>query len=260
VHILATSREALAISGGHIYHLPSLSLPPADELRALTIDDALRSQARYLANDLAAARSFYREALAAYKGVGRERLAATAAANLAEAEFQAGDIESALQIARDAVEIFRANNKWVTLTGALSNCSAYLVALARFEEARSFAREALALAREASFDAHVAWALQHLAAIAALRASDCPADPLGDRQSAARVLGFVDARFAQLESGRQYTEQQEYERTRSPKCARPRSRRAHERRRAVVRRSGGRGGVHDLRRRSDRSRHLSVAD
>jgi tetratricopeptide (TPR) repeat protein len=107
--------------------------------------------------------------------------------------------------------VLRANNMWVTLGGALSNHSAYLVALSRFEEAKSAAREALALARDAGFEAYVAWALQHLAAIAALRASDDSVDRVGDLRSAARLLGFVDARFAQLESPRQYTEQQEYD-------------------------------------------------
>jgi tetratricopeptide (TPR) repeat protein len=169
------------------------------------------AQARYLASDLTAARGFFRESLAMYKGAGRERPATAVAINLAEAEFQAGDIESALQLGRDAIDVLRANNMWVALAGALGNHSAYLVALSRYEEARSTAREALALARDAEFGAYVAWALQHLAAIAALRGSDGSVERLDDLRSAARILGFVDARFAQLESPRQYTEQQEYD-------------------------------------------------
>lgn len=87
--------------------------------------------------------------------------------------------------------------------------AAYLVALGRYDEARTAARRALPAARDLQFSSGLAWALQHLAAIAAL----CPsADvPVEDRRRAARVLGFVDARLKVLEKSRTYTEQQEYD-------------------------------------------------
>jgi hypothetical protein len=56
-------------------------------------------------------------------------------------------------------------------------------------------------------DVQVTWALQHLAAIAALRpdaermASNC--------RRAAQILGFVDAQLFRLEATRKFTEQQE---------------------------------------------------
>jgi hypothetical protein len=53
--------------------------------------------------------------------------------------------------------------------------------------------------------------LQHLAAIAVLRAGDTREDRRADLQRAACVLGFANARFAELEYARQYTEQQEYD-------------------------------------------------
>jgi tetratricopeptide (TPR) repeat protein len=167
--------------------------------------------ARYLDSDLVAARTLYREQIVLYRAAGCARNAASEAESLAEVEFQVGNIETALQLCREAAEILRGSNSWVSLAGLLSNWSAYLIALARFEEARGYAREALGLAHESGFDLHVGWALQHLAAIAALRAGDNSADRLVEIRRAACVLGFVNARLAELEPTRQYTEQQEYD-------------------------------------------------
>jgi predicted ATPase/DNA-binding XRE family transcriptional regulator/tetratricopeptide (TPR) repeat protein len=167
--------------------------------------------ARYVDDDLGAARSLFREALTLYKTAGCERIAAKLGHNLAELEFQAGDIETALQLGREAAEALRTSNLWDSLAGSLCNLSAYLTALARFEEARGCASEALSLAREAGFGLHAAWALLHLAAIAALRAGDNSADRLVNLRRAASILGYVDARFAELGYKPQYTEQQEYD-------------------------------------------------
>jgi hypothetical protein len=52
--------------------------------------------------------------------------------------------------------------------------------------------------------------LQHLAAIGALRASR-QSQSSEERHRAARLLGYVDARLAALESPREYTEQHEYD-------------------------------------------------
>jgi hypothetical protein len=57
----------------------------------------------------------------------------------------------------------------------------------------------------------VAWALQHFAAIAALRPADDAEHLREDRLRAARLLGYVDARLSALESLHEYTEQQEYD-------------------------------------------------
>jgi non-specific serine/threonine protein kinase len=167
--------------------------------------------ARYSDSDLAAARTLYREVLTLYRTAGRDRSAALAAQSLAEVEFQAGNIETALQLWREATEVLRANYNWASVPGWLTNGSAYLIALGRFEEARGYAREAVVLAQEAGFDVQLGWALQHLAAIAALRAGDNSTDRLVDLQRAASVLGFVNARLAERGRLREYTEQQEYD-------------------------------------------------
>jgi hypothetical protein len=84
------------------------------------------------------------------------------------------------------------------------------VALRRYDEARTAAGEALSAARDAQYSAGVAWALQHFAAIAALRPHD-DAPVAEDRRRAARILGYVDAQLAGLVAFREYTEQQEYD-------------------------------------------------
>jgi tetratricopeptide (TPR) repeat protein len=167
--------------------------------------------ARYLDNDLGAARSLFRETLTIFKAAGCYRTAARQIRNLADVEFQAGNTDTALQLGREAAEGLRTSNLWDPLARALCSCSAYLTALTRFEEARGYAREALILAHEAGFDLRVAFALHHLAAIAALRAGDNRADRLVDLQRAAYVLGYANARFAELGYIREYTAQQEYD-------------------------------------------------
>jgi predicted ATPase len=179
--------------------------------RLIALTTIALANARYLDSDLRAARKLYREGLTLYKAAGCERYAGRVALNLAEAEFQVGNVETALQLAGEAAEALGADVAFPAAAAALCNCSAYLIALTRVEEARGYAREALILAHEAGFDLHVVWALHHLAAIAALREGDNAADRLVDLQRAARVLGFVNARFPELEPARQYTEQQEYD-------------------------------------------------
>jgi tetratricopeptide (TPR) repeat protein len=170
------------------------------------------SKARYIDGDLGAARRLCRETLTLYKAAGCERLASKEAFSLAEIEFQAGAIDSALRLSLEAVQVQRANNSWLHLAGSLSNCASYLIALGRFEEAQSAAFEALILARDAGSQIVVVLALQHLAALAALRPGNGGADRLADLHRAACVLGYVDARFAEWKpNGRQYTEQLEYE-------------------------------------------------
>jgi hypothetical protein len=72
------------------------------------------------------------------------------------------------------------------------------------DEARSRAHEAFAMAGGVHYDVAVAWALQHLAAVAILQTD-------GDRGRPARPLGYVDERLVTLEARRECTEQREYD-------------------------------------------------
>jgi hypothetical protein len=85
--------------------------------------------------------------------------------------------------------------------------AAYLLSLERYDEARSHAREAFALSRELELSYSRIFAIQHLAAVAAMR-SDATSD---DICRAARLLGFIEGRLEKFEMRREYTEQHTYD-------------------------------------------------
>jgi predicted ATPase/transcriptional regulator with XRE-family HTH domain len=169
--------------------------------------------ARSMDRDIAGARAHFADAVSNYTALGRENAAATVALNQAEAEFIADHAAAALELAADALMTFRTHGDLYSVTNCLGNMAAYLVALARYDEARAYAYEALELARELHLEVHVAWTVQHLAAIAARRPQSSIETASDSRRRAARLLGFVAARLASLNVVDWYTEQQEYDRT-----------------------------------------------
>jgi predicted ATPase/DNA-binding CsgD family transcriptional regulator len=171
------------------------------------IGHALESLAisRFTAGDLDSARDFFRQAFEVFRELGSDRLTGRLAFNLAELEFQAGNADAALEIALGVLPSARDLNDHF-LGDALGNIAAYLVRVDRFGEAHRYALEAYELAydRRSGKNAAALFALQHLAAIAALAH--------GKSATAARLLGYVDAHMARLGAVRHYTEQQEYDR------------------------------------------------
>ncbi len=129
----------------------------------------------------------------------------------------AGNVELALRYATAAVDPLRAFNETPLVAQALDNIALYLVSLGRYDEAEARAREALALTHDYRTESrHLAFlaaqALQHLAAVKALRANPVRKSA-ACLVAAARLLGFVDARLAALGAGRlNNQEQREYER------------------------------------------------
>ena len=93
----------------------------------------------------------------------------------------------------------------------LCNLAAYECALSRWEASVSHAREALALAHERGMTSAAVWAIQHLAAIAALRPVSNTALAIEQRRRAARLAGFVEARIADEGLQRDFTERREHE-------------------------------------------------
>ncbi len=199
------------------------------------------AMARQLAVDFAAARTRYAEALAAAKASGAERTELNVAAQLAELEFQDGNASAALALGGESLAGYRSQNDTRVVAIQLSNMAAYLVALGRYDEARTRAREALNLFRDVRSEVHLAYVLQHLAAVEALRhedeverahaahgwGRDCAEHSVGEsapkaeiqfasaaleRTRAARLVGYVDARLTALEALREYTERHEYDR------------------------------------------------
>jgi predicted ATPase/DNA-binding XRE family transcriptional regulator/tetratricopeptide (TPR) repeat protein len=177
-------------------------------LEALLLGDL--GTARSRRGDVDGARSFYAEALAHYLPLGLERPAASIAGHLAEVEFAAGDAAAALQRAEEARIGHEATHNRRSAALDLCNMAAYLVALDCFDDAKVHASRALANARDVKATALTALILQHFAAVGILR----PAAARGPetRETAAMLLGFVDARLAALEAAREHTERQEYER------------------------------------------------
>ncbi len=165
---------------------------------------ALRSLglAPRLRGELDRAAPIYREALAFAQGLGDERGVQIISGNLAEVEFDAGNAEHALEHGREALAIARSRRDRITTCGLIINVCAYLIALERYEEARSLAHEALQTAQEIQSELHFGIAIQHLAAIGAVA---------GDPAIAVRLLGYSDAVYRATESSREPTEQKEYD-------------------------------------------------
>jgi predicted ATPase/DNA-binding XRE family transcriptional regulator len=168
--------------------------------------------ARSRCGDVDAARRFYAEALAYYVALGLERPAASIAGHLAEVEFAARDPAAALQRAEEARAGHEATQNRRSYALDLCNMAAYLVALDCFDDARRHASEALLAARECKATVLTAYVLQHLAAVGTLTSYANKRRAEEGFERAAMLLGFVDARLAELEARREFTEQQEYDR------------------------------------------------
>ncbi len=163
--------------------------------------------ARALEDDMPEARSLLKDAAAAFEATGAEGRLPAVLSLLAEAEFRAGEAESAVNVAGKALTAARAVKSRFYIENLLCNLAAYLIFLQRYDDARLHALDALALALEEQVGVDLASVVQHLAAIDALR----PDQEEGVRARAARLLGFVNARLASLEASREHTEQLEYD-------------------------------------------------
>jgi predicted ATPase/transcriptional regulator with XRE-family HTH domain len=171
------------------------------------------SQADTAKGDFTAARSHMAEAVALYKAIGAHNLVAMSlAADLPEVEFCAGNAELAVRQALDALPTVRVSNEMHWVVDALNNLSVYLTFLSRFDEAEACARESLAASSETHFPARVARAIDKLAVLAAVRPRATLEFRPGSHVRAARLFGFVDARYNDLGSPRgDLIDQQQYE-------------------------------------------------
>ena len=165
--------------------------------------------ARYLAGDIDGARALLGEGLAIARDTAHWQLAATVSLALAKAEFRAGDAEAALRVAGGAEAAYRAWNDAPNVASARSDAAAYLIALDRYDEASAHVRAAIGPLRDAQRDVALTVALQHVAAIAALRRGDGATD---EAKRAASLLGYVDRRVRELDAVRELAEERERER------------------------------------------------
>jgi len=172
----------------------------------------LIAEASALRGDFTAARAASAEALGYVRGLGKMRSVAVALATLAELEFRAGDVDAALRNGAEALRIgVQHDHSGVIAASVRANMAAYLVVRGRYDEAREQACESLAISRRMQFPLQAGWALQHLAAILVLQSQAGP-KAMATITRAARVAGFVEARYAELGTDLEPTDKQENER------------------------------------------------
>ena len=134
-----------------------------------------------------------------------------AAQNLAEIAYANDELEEALELGQRALTAVRGMEHSSNLAEALMNLTAYLIAAARFEEARIHAREALTLTLESQNEVYTAITLQHLAATAALQPARDRVFLREHQVRAAQLLGYVDATLARTKYQRGGAERREHD-------------------------------------------------
>ena len=151
--------------------------------------------------DKAEARELFAQAFDACRALGDELGTGALLLNFAELEFADGDVERALSLGGEALEMCRRYKPTRILAIANNNIAAYRIALGDIEEARGPLRQVLRFARRQ--DAlTVATALQHVALLGALS---------GHAVNAGRLIGYLNAQLEQLGYQREYTEKWSYE-------------------------------------------------
>ena len=152
--------------------------------------------------DVAAGRRSFTEALATFKALDNESGFAQVVSCLAELEFACGQFEEALRLASEALETHSRGKNAADTAIDYINIAAYSIPLGDVDGARKAAREALRWSRQGQRTVSTAIALQHFASVGALS---------GQARDAARLLGFVNARYAALALEREFTERWSYD-------------------------------------------------
>ena len=136
-----------------------------------------------------AGRRTYAEALTALGAIKEERGFAVVLMDLADLEFAAGNPTEALGYVAESRDTLLRGRTSLDLAQCYINSVAYNIALGHIDAAHEAAREGLRLGRKAQSALQVAFCIQHLAVIIALR---------GEAQRAARLRGFVDIGLREL--------------------------------------------------------------
>ncbi len=205
--------EALAKAGAALETptTPGEGLPLLEEglqiLRPLgqskQLASCLRSLAvaRYFVQDFAAARPLIAQSASVAQAVGDRRGLAAALVASAELEFAAGAVDKATEQIRAMIDSGHHNPRLLAL--GRGNLAAYLLAADRIGEAKLEALSGLREARALGWRAAVVRILEHLALVAALA---------GNREGAARLLGYTVAFYAAGAGSREFTELATYNR------------------------------------------------
>ncbi len=153
--------------------------------------------------EIEAARASYALTLQAFEALGDQAGKAVVFIDLAELDFRQGDPYAALRHAQASIDIESRGKNATNLATAYSNTIAYHIALDDLAAASEAAVQALRWAQQAQSRSKVAWILQHCALIAAERKQVA---------AAARLLGYVDAQYAELGLERESTERWSHDR------------------------------------------------
>ncbi len=153
--------------------------------------------------DLAAGRELYAQALAGMKDLEDFVGASQVLGGMSQLEFAAGDPQQALRLTNETLKLapLEKRGKAKFTGGAHVAIATYRTALGDLSGARESVGEGLREARRAQEELSLAFALQHLALLAALG---------GDAQRAAQLLGYVDAQCDRLGTKRGATDQWVY--------------------------------------------------
>lgn len=158
------------------------------------------------AGDWVVARERYNEAVAQARLLGDESTVNIGLNNLAETEYNSGNVARAIEISRELLAREREAGQSASLVFTMANLSAYLIATGQLDEAYVLANEALRKAVDVQIPVVLACSIQHLATIAAMR---------GDHRRSALLLGFTNTILRSSSLPREKTEQMEYDRTMS---------------------------------------------
>lgn len=149
---------------------------------------------------IADSEQLFAEALALATALGDELRATGIRANMAELEFNKGNVTGALELVKAIQDRTQGSRTDQHRILALVNGAAYCLVLGDVLEARSAARDALQLAHGVRF-LSAAIAMQHLATVAVLGE---------EPRRCALLRGYVDAAYRDLGLSRDGTEQQTY--------------------------------------------------
>jgi predicted ATPase len=150
----------------------------------------------------ARARDVYDLALARYDKLGDAPAEARVRTQVAELEFDAGNLSLALALARPATAKFAELGDVVAQALTTCNIAAYLLAAGRTIEAHATAVEAVKLAISVDNALFLAFSLQHVGTAVATA---------GDVKLGARLLNYVDRWFETEGFEREFTEKQAYD-------------------------------------------------
>jgi tetratricopeptide (TPR) repeat protein len=158
----------------------------------------IQAESRRLLDDKVAARKLYAQALEAYAAIGEEAGTAAVLANLADLEFADGRVDEALRVMSEAAEILTRGKNATMVATCYNRIAAYRIALGDADGARVASREGLRWARRADFELLVSDVLQYFALLGTLS---------GQMHDAARLIGYIDARYKEVGAERAGTEE-----------------------------------------------------